>query len=124
MKKNKILVIDDNEMFRLMVITFLRKIGDYQLLEARDGKEGLEVFRKENPQLIITDLKLSKRLSKMPGEEVIRIIKRAWPKMKIIAMSGDHEREGVAKAAGCDEFLKKPFELLQFKEAVELLLKK
>jgi CheY-like chemotaxis protein len=120
----KILVVDDSESFRFVLVDYLKgtvckETGNCEILEASDGREGLAIFRKENPQLVITDL----GLPRIRGEEVIRAIKKDKPETKIIAMSGKHDLQSVAKAAGCDEFFGKPFDLPQFKKAVEKLLK-
>ncbi len=115
----KVLVVDDETLMRETVVILLKKWG-YQVFEAEDGMEGLEASEKHNPDLIITDL----IMPKMRGEEVIRFVKTN-PKMqdiKIIAISGVHELEPVARAAGCDDFVRKPFDNFLLKKKVAWLL--
>lgn len=51
----KILIADDEQLMRQLVIDFLRPEG-YEILEASDGKEALEIYDKEHPDLILLDV--------------------------------------------------------------------
>jgi len=121
MAKTKILLIESEKEIRKSIINFLSKTGDYRFFEASDGEDGITMFNFHRPNIVIIDL----RVSGVRGEEVIRIIKRPLHnETNMICFSSNSELEEVAKAAGCDVFLKKPFHLLQLQEAVEKLLKK
>ena len=120
MAKIKILVIDDEKDQRKAIIRFLSKGRDYEFFEAADDKAGIRTFVIHRPDIVIVDL----HLSEARGEELARFIKRdSQAKTKVICLSGNPDLEMVARAAGCDIFLKKPFHLLTLQEAVELLLK-
>lgn len=51
----KILIADDEQLMRQLVIDFLKPEG-YEILEASDGKEALEIYDKEHPDLILLDV--------------------------------------------------------------------
>ena len=103
-----ILVVDDNETNRDILITRLEKHG-YQLLQAADGEEALASVAQHNPDLILLDVEMPK----LDGYEATRRIK-ADPDLKAIpiivvtsyALSGD---EAKARAAGCDAYVTKPY---------------
>ena len=78
-----ILVIDDEDVDRMLVAEILRAEG-HEVLEAVDGDEGSASANRTAPHLLITDIM-------MPGKdglEVIKEIKKNYPGMKIIAVSG------------------------------------
>ncbi len=78
-----ILTIDDEENIRDSFRMFLEDY-DYQVLEARNGREGLEIFAREKPDLVICDL----RMPEVDGLEVIEKIKHDSPDTPIIVVSG------------------------------------
>ena len=83
--------------------------NDYEMTEAENGEEALVAVTKDRPDLILMDI----QLPVMDGYEVTRRIK-ADPSLSSIpviavtsyALSGDEEK---ARAAGCDDFVPKPF---------------
>jgi len=78
-----ILVIDDDENIRLLLRAILEPEG-YQVVEAPDGDKGVKAYQKNPTDLVITDLI-------MPGKEgieTIRDLRREFPNVKIIAVSG------------------------------------
>ena len=115
----KVLVVDDEASVRQVVVIALKKWG-YQVFEAEDGVDGIKMIERCKPDIVITDL----TMPGMRGEEVINFVKTK-PKMqdiKIIAFSGEYELETVARAAGCDDFIQKPFDIFLLKEKVARLL--
>ena len=78
-----ILTIDDEENIRDSFRMFLEDY-DYQILEAKNGQEGLEIFYQEKPDLVICDL----RMPEVDGLEVIEKIKNSSPDTPIIVVSG------------------------------------
>ena len=109
MDRKKILVVEDNEDNRHILVYRLRKIGDFEIREASDGQEALKLISQEPPDLLFLDLKLpildgwetARRIRAMPGvvKEVPIIALTAQ------AMVGDEEK---ALAAGCDDYIAKP----------------
>jgi len=78
-----ILVVDDNQMMRKLIKNLFHG-EEFEIIEATNGMEGLD-FVKQNPvDLIITDIVMPK----MEGIELIMNLRRDFPKIKIIAISG------------------------------------
>jgi CheY-like chemotaxis protein len=105
----RILVIDDEDLIREVIREMLEPEG-YVVLTAANGKEGLRLFHKELPDLIITDI----FMPEMEGLETIRELRRHSPDVKIVAISGGGERGMVsflshARRFGALRTLEKPF---------------
>ncbi len=122
--QQSILVIDDDETIRELLRAILEHEG-YRVLEAPDGDEGIKQFIETPTDLVITDLI-------MPGKEgieTIRDLRRKFPGVKIIAISGGG-RIGpdsylkMAKGVGALRTLSKPFDktilLKTVKEVIEM----
>ena len=117
----KILIVEDNEMNRDMLSRRLERRG-YGIIMALDGKEGVEMVRREKPDLVLMDMSLPV----MDGWTATRAIKAdaalaAIPVIALTAhaMEGDREK---AVAAGCDDYDTKPIELPRLLEKIEKLL--
>ena len=103
-----VLLVEDNEDNRIVYSTILRHFG-YEVSEALNGEEGIAKARAERPDLILMDI----QLPVIDGYEATRRIK-AIPEVAaipIIAVTShalfDDERK--ARAAGCDDYVAKPF---------------
>jgi len=79
----KILIIDDESYIRDSVKSFLEDYG-YSVIEAGDGRKGLESFEREKPDLILCDL----RMPEMDGLEVLGAVTKKSPETPIIIVSG------------------------------------
>ncbi len=118
-----ILIIDDESSIRKLIHIMLEQNG-YKVDEAADGAAGIKKIKIDPPDLIITDLI-------MPGKEGIETImelRRDYPDLKIIAMSGGgvigpQKYLKIAKSVGAHRTFKKPFKMGELLEAVEALLK-
>lgn len=115
-----ILVVDDLPASRRLLVTFLG--NDYKVIEAGDGPECLEKAARVRPDLLLLDLSL-------PGLDGIRVIEhiRSNPDlsdMPIFALTAHtlQEYEEKAMAAGCNEYLIKPFGLDELKSLVDRTL--
>jgi CheY-like chemotaxis protein len=110
---DKILVIEDNPM-NMMLIKDLLRLGGWQVLEAMDAEDGIQLARKQLPALILMDI----QLPGMDGLSATRIIKDD-PQLKNIpvvaltsyAMQGDMDE---AKQAGCVGYMTKPIDTRNF----------
>lgn len=103
----KILIVDDNEDSRDLVVKALRQSG-YVIVQAIDGEEALAKAFSERPDLILMD----RSLPKIDGLEVTRRLRQdeTFKEVPIVAitahaMRGDREK---AFAAGCDDYIAKP----------------
>jgi len=104
-----ILVIDDDIDLRTVICLILEKAG-YQVEEAGDGREGVDLFRRKPADLVITDLIMPEQ----EGVETIIELRKEFPDTRIIAMSGGGRSEpasflGFANKLGAAETLEKPF---------------
>src|SRR6516225_4681138 len=104
----RILVVEDQPDNRRILRDLLTSAG-YEIIEAENGQEALEVVARERPNLILMDI----QLPLLDGYEVTRRIKadpalRSIPIIAITsyALSGD---ESKARAAGCDAYVAKPY---------------
>ena len=108
MKREKsILVVDDEEMI-LGVFQRLFSKERYTMLAANNGKEALELVRKKSPDLVILDLKLPD----MGGIEILRRIKRLNKNLEVIIVTG-YGTMKTARAAmrlGAYDYITKPFD--------------
>lgn len=106
----KILVIEDNPIVRSTVGRILQA-GGYEVISASDGLQGVAAFRKEQPDLVVTDIIMPEQ----EGIETIRQILSDRPNAKIIAISGggrigNTDFLQIARKVGASEVLPKPFD--------------
>lgn len=123
MASHKILVIDDSRVIRNMVRDMLPK-GNFQVLEAKDGLEGMNCIRQERPNLIMLDF----LLPRMSGWEVFQQI-QSQPDLQnipLVLMSGRREEvtEKISEPFEFFEFIEKPFEQKQLIEAIKAAMAK
>jgi CheY-like chemotaxis protein len=114
-----ILVIDDEEGVRRAIAKVLARAG-HEALEAADGKAALSLLRVKTPDLVICDL----FMPEMDGVEVLRELRRDYPNLRVVAISGGAYQGkvqllDVAKGLGAVAVLKKPFDLEQLLTVVK-----
>ena len=119
----RILIIDDESQIRSMLRLMLERVG-YEIAEAPDGIEGIRRYRENPADLIITDLIMPNK----DGIGMIIDLKKEFPKVKIIAMSGGgvNRPEGYldgAKKLGATRTLTKPIDRDEMLKAVKDTLK-
>ncbi len=107
MTNEKILTIDDDEAIRNSFYIYLSDCG-YQALTADGGAEGLDLFKKEDPDLVLIDL----LMPDVDGFEVIVQIKEMSPETPLVVVSGVGEIDSAIKAIrlGAWDYLTKPVE--------------
>lgn len=121
MEKLKILVVDDESRMRKLVRDFLVR-QDFEVLEAGDGEEALDIFyEKKDIALIILDV----MMPKMNGWDVCREI-RETSKVPIIMLTakGDESDELLGFNLGVDEYISKPFSPKILVARVEAILRR
>ena len=102
--KDRILVVDDNEDIRFFVRAALSPEG-FEVVEAENGTRALEIFRKEEPSVIILDLSIGQP----DGFEVCREIRKTSTVPIIMLTSHVEEMdEAMCLAAGADDYITKP----------------
>lgn len=118
----KILVFDDEPSILLMLKKLLEKAG-HEVEVALNGKDGMVLFGKNKPDLLITDIIMPEK----EGLETIYELRRSYPELKIIAISGggrigpDGYLPG-AKLMGANAIFTKPLIPKEFLQVVSDLL--
>ena len=101
----KILIADDEQLMRQLVIDFLQPEG-YEILEAADGKEALQIYHEQHPDLVLLDVM-------MPGYDgwtVCREIRReSSVPIMMLSAKGEEIDQLFAYDLGVDEYITKPF---------------
>lgn len=108
-QKLRVLVVEDSGEMRRLVVALLQTMRVGCILEARDGKRGLEVFQTDKPDLIITD----GSMQPMDGYEMTRLIRQSGNgqgDLPILMISGHLNRDIVdhARDQGVTDYLAKP----------------
>lgn len=98
-----ILIADDTWTVREMYVDFLA--DTYQVVQARDGKEALEVLaRGPLPALVVSDIEMPG----LWGDDVCTEVQKLYPGLPVILISGRSDVAGIAQACGADGYLEKP----------------
>ena len=110
MGKKKILVVDDEQHVRQLIGKVLEKEG-YEVLTACNGEKGLEIFQKNNIDLIISDIKMPK----MNGIEFLHKVKEQEPGVGFILITAFATMETAIDAikSGAQDYVTKPFDLAE-----------
>lgn len=123
MATHKILVIDDSRVIRMRVREMLPE-GDFEILEAKDGVEGLNLINQVHPNLIMLDF----LLPRMSGWEVYQQIQNHadLQLIPLVLMSGRKEEvtEKIQEPFEHFEFIEKPFERKALIEAIREAMRK
>ena len=117
MSTHKVLVIDDSKVIRMRVKDMLPE-GNFDIIEAKDGLEGFNLIRTENPNLIMLDF----LLPKMSGWEVYQEIQKQpqYRSIPLVLMSGRKEEvtDKITEPFELFSFVEKPFDREQLVDAI------
>ena len=119
---NKVLVVEDDRAIREMCTVILEG-ENYTVLKADNGKEATKVLDEESDiDLIITDIIMPEK----EGIQFIREVKRTYPDIKILAISGGGAIDAkqyleLAQNLGADSILEKPFDDQDLLKAIDKL---
>ncbi len=105
MAVNKIMVVDDEKLIVRLLSMSLQSDG-YETVKAYNGEEGLALFKKETPDIVITDIKMPG----MDGLELLKKIKEHDPNTEVIIVTGhgDIDSTIIALQHGASDFINKP----------------
>ena len=114
-----ILVIDDEPGIRELLNTLLRQQG-YDVVVAENGQDGLELFRRESPDVLVLDLKMPG----MDGLTVLQLVRSISPLQPVVILTGagTAEMEQQVRALGVTEYLEKEFSLHLLDDSLKRLL--
>ena len=115
----RILIADDDETVRSLLRATLPDEG-YDVLEACDGNEALQLIGREPLDLVLLDWHMPGR----PGAQVLEELKRRHPALPVVVLTAEHQapHRALAEALGVDVFLTKPFSPIGLLDTVERLL--
>ncbi|MDP2730185.1 MAG: response regulator [Dehalococcoidales bacterium] len=114
-----VLVVDDERSVTDLLSTVLKEEG-YGCITAATGEEALEKLSMSNVDVALIDL----RLPGMPGMDVLRVIKAAYPRTAVIVVTaaGDAETAVQAMKTGAVDYITKPFEVERVSQSIETAL--
>ena len=122
-KQPKVLLVEDTEDNRFMMRRLLEMSG-YQVVEATNGEEAVQVARAESPRLILMDLSLPV----IDGLAATRLIRKLpdFRSTPIIAVSAHDTSDFQLDAleAGCNSYITKPIDFNELEELIQQLLQK
>ena len=118
----KILVVEDNEDVRNIVTVYLRSKG-FQVVEALDGRAGLDMVETERPDLVLFDV----LLPKLDGIEAIKLLKKmpggaSLPIVMMSAILQHRDIQAELASLGISAFLQKPFQVRELLETINKAL--
>ena len=122
MSQKTILLVDDSAVALMAGKMILRRSGKYNLLEAKDGEEAVEIAVAEQPDLIVMEVVMPK----MTGFEVCRALREQEVTQKIpiilVTIRGEAENVEAGYASGCNDYVTKPVNAKELMEKVESLI--
>jgi DNA-binding NtrC family response regulator len=118
-EKNRILICDDESSLRTILSSELSGAG-YDVATAADGEEGVTEIKNRRFDLVLLDIKMPK----MDGFEVLKYIKKEQPEVKVIMLTGfaDLKNAIESKKYGAEDFVSKPYDLVDLLTTIERVL--
>jgi DNA-binding NtrC family response regulator len=118
-EKNKILVVDDDDLLRPSLARRLNDTG-YDISEAVNGEEAIKILESRYFDLILLDL----TMPKVSGYDVLRFVKEKHPTTKVIMLTGFSELKNAieSKKLGAEDFVSKPFDFNDLLTTVDRVL--
>ncbi len=115
----KVLVADDDERIRTLLLDTLSALG-YKTIGAKDGEEALALLESQKPDVVISDI----RMPKLNGLSLLRNIKNKNPKIPVLMITGYNfaYTRDQALDSGADGFLAKPFRISKIEELMQSAL--
>jgi len=114
----KVLVTDDSAFMRKVLVDILNKNGYTETIEAQDGKEAIEKFNSEKPDLVLLDV----IMPEMDGLEVLKQIVPLGAKAIVISAVGQETMMTQAKDFGAKGYIIKPFDESKVLEEIKKVL--
>lgn len=115
-----VLVVDDEPMVREYAVTVLQRAG-FRVLEAADGEEGVEIYRENAEDLVLSLLDLN--MPKMGGDQVFQVIRELDRKANVILCSGYDQELDPERVVGAPPiYLRKPYRTADLVNTVRRVL--
>ena len=122
MNTTKILIAEDQEMFRMGLVALLRKSNEWEIIgTASDGLQAVDLARKKRPELIVMDVDLPR----LDGVAACKLILKDLPDVKILALSHMDEESSIFSMinAGALGYVHKEASMEELKLAIQALAK-
>jgi len=118
-EKSHILVVDDEDALRSVLSNELISAG-YEVATAADGDEAVSKVQNKKFDLVLLDIKMPG----MDGFDVLKFIKKTFPAMKVIMLTGfaDLKNAIESKKHGAEDFVSKPYDLVDLLTTIERVL--
>ena len=120
-EQHVVLIVDDDPFIRSLIATTLEGVSEFDLHQARDGAEAVDVARREGPRLVFLDIDMPR----MDGIEACRLMREepamAGARIVMLTASVEDSSRRRAAEAGADRFLTKPFSPLDLLRLVDEL---
>lgn len=119
--RRKILIVEDEESIRYLLEQNLEYEG-FEVILAEDGEEGLKMAETQNPDLVLLDL----MLPKMSGMEICKRLRGTGNEVPIIMLTakGQPMDKVIGLKTGADDYLTKPFEIMELIARIEALFRR
>lgn len=121
-KKMRILVVDDFQTMRRIIINLLRQLGFTNVVEAQDGAFALEKVKDDNIDLVISDW----NMPNMTGLEFLKALRASeeYKELPFIMVTAEGKKENVIAAvqAGVNNYIVKPFNAATLKEKLSKVI--
>ena len=118
-----LLYVEDDSLTQELVVRILgRKFPQFSLLLAQNGQEGLDLFAKYDPGIVLTDV----RMPVLDGIKMAKEIKEQNPDAQIIVLSASNETDNILEAIdiGINNYVLKPIQMEKLVRAIEQCLKR
>lgn len=115
---SSVLIVDDDPFIRKLIATTLEDVAGFELLEAADGVEAVEIATANPPAIVFLDVNMP-RLDGIAAAEQLRALPGAEQTTIVMLTAAGPERERQARDAGADLFLTKPFSPLDLLRLVD-----
>jgi CheY-like chemotaxis protein len=113
----KVLVVDDNNLFRIVVSKMLSRLG-YEVSSADSGENGLRIFLKNTFDIVLSDYEMPG----MDGVALACIVKKSSPRTRVVIMTGAGKETVFSRnSTAVDEVISKPFTLVEIDETIQNL---
>ena len=119
-KKAKVLIVDDDAEI-IDTVRFALEARGYEVVIARDGNQGIAVFERDLPDLVILDMMMPKRSGFLVLEKLKKDFKDPVKIIMITANEGSRHK-AYAEVLGVNDYIRKPFAMDRLLESVQKLL--
>ena len=118
-EKNRLLVVDDEESLRTVLCSELVSEG-FKVQNAGDGDEAIAILDKEEFDLVLLDIKMPR----VNGFDVLKHVKERHPATKVVMLTGfaDLKNAIESKKLGAEDFVSKPYDLVDLLTTIERVL--